>query len=141
MMNFKLKMKPPTITAQEHQVTVKNGKPIFYDPPKLKNAKQDLLGHLYQYQPKEPYNEAVILSVQWLFQSPLHHDGEWKTTKPDTDNLQKLLKDCMTRVGFWNNDALVVREVVEKRWVRNAPGIVISIMTAAELKELEELAT
>ena len=141
MMNFKLKMKPPTITAQEHQVTVKNGKPIFYDPPKLKNAKQDLLGHLYQYQPKEPYNEAVILSVQWLFQSPLHHDGEWKTTKPDTDNLQKLLKDCMTRVGFWDDDALVVREVVEKRWVRNALGIVISIMTAAELKELEELAT
>lgn len=141
MMNFKLKMKPPTITAQEHQVTVKNGKPIFYDPPKLKNAKQDLLGHLYQHQPKEPYNEAVILSVQWLFQSPLHHDGEWKTTKPDTDNLQKLLKDCMTRVGFWDDDALVVREVVEKRWVKNAPGIVISIMTAAELKELEELAT
>lgn len=141
MMNFKLKMKPPTITAQEHQVTVKNGKPIFYDPSKLKNAKQDLLGHLYQHQPKEPYKDAVILSVQWLFQSPLHHDGEWKTTKPDTDNLQKLLKDCMTRVGFWDDDALVVREVVEKRWVRNAPGIVISIMTAAELKELEELAT
>ena len=139
MMNFKLKMNPPTVTAQEHQVTIKNGKPIFYDPPKLKNAKQDLLGHLYRHQPKTPYKEPVILSVQWLFQSPVHNDGEWKATKPDTDNLQKLLKDCMTRAGFWDDDALVVRESVEKRWVKKAPGIVINIMTAAELQEFEDL--
>ena len=29
----------PTVTAQEHKVTVRNGKPIFYDPPEIKNAK------------------------------------------------------------------------------------------------------
>ena len=25
----------------------------------------------------------------------------WKTSKPDTDNLIKMLKDCMTRTGYW----------------------------------------
>ena len=32
-----------------------------------------------------------------------------EVTKPDTDNLQKLLKDCMTKCGFWKDDAQVVR--------------------------------
>ena len=50
-------------------------------------------------------------------------------TRPDTDNLQKLLKDCMTRVGFWNDDAQVCREEVTKRWSRQAPGIAIKVVS------------
>lgn len=140
MMSFYLKMKPPTITAQEHKVGVKNGKPYFYDPPELKEAKSMIMAHLNKYKRFEPYNEPVILSVRWLFQSDAHVNGEWKATKPDTDNLQKLLKDCMTQTGFWGDDALVVRETVEKRWVdmKHAPGIQIEIMTAKEYDELLE---
>ena len=58
---------------------------------------------------------------------------EPKDTKPDTDNLQKLLKDCMTAVGFWVDDAQVCSELTEKRWVRGirkggtASGIWISV--------------
>lgn len=37
-----------------------------------------------------------------------HKHKEWRVTKPDTDNLQKMLKDCMTLTGFWNDDAQVV---------------------------------
>ena len=40
--------------------------------------------------------------------------------------LQKLLKDCMTTVGFWKDDALVASEIVEKFWAR-IPGIYIKI--------------
>lgn len=29
----------PTTTAQQHKVSVVHGRPIFYDPPKLKEAK------------------------------------------------------------------------------------------------------
>ena len=44
--------------------------------------------------------------VKWCFQTKgRHKDGEYRITKPDTDNLQKLLKDCMTSVGFWSDDA------------------------------------
>lgn len=39
-------MIPPTTTAQEHKVTVRNGKPIFYDPPEVKAAKEKLMANL-----------------------------------------------------------------------------------------------
>ena len=45
--------------------------------------------------------------------------------------LQKMLKDCMTRCGFWKDDAQVARETVEKRWSDDPAGIYI------EVEELE----
>ena len=51
---------------------------------------------------------------------------EYRTTKPDTDNLQKLLKDCMTDVGFWKDDAQVASEICEKFWAE-IPGIWIRV--------------
>ena len=99
VIQFFMPMIPPTVTAQEHAVRVVNGKPVIYDPPKLKAARKKLIAH---------------------------RDGEYKYTKPDTDNLQKLLKDCMTFCGFWQDDALVVSEIVEKFWAEH-PGIWICI--------------
>ena len=55
-----------------------------------------------------------------------HPDGSYRTTKPDTDNLQKLLKDCMTAEHFWTDDALVCSEITEKFWA-DTPGIWIHI--------------
>ncbi len=53
-------------------------------------------------------------------------NGQYKHTKPDTDNLQKLLKDCMTELGFWKDDALVASELVQKFWGEKT-GIYINI--------------
>ncbi|WP_236253677.1 RusA family crossover junction endodeoxyribonuclease [Streptococcus mitis] len=53
-------------------------------------------------------------------------NGQYKTTKPDTDNLQKLLKDCMTKLGYWQDDAQVASEIVEKFWA-DTVGIYIKI--------------
>lgn len=124
---FFLPIKPPTVTAQEHKVMVNNGKPRFYDPPKLKTARQKLTAHLIQHRPQQPITSACRLYVKWLFPiTGKHGDGEYKYTKPDTDNLQKLLKDCMTRCGYFKDDALVASEIVEKFWAR-IPGIYICL--------------
>ena len=125
---FFMAMIPPTVTHQEHKVTVKNGKPLFYDPPEVKNAKDKLTAHLARYAPEQPYNCGVRLTVKWLFPflGDKHTDGEYRTTRPDTDNLQKLLKDCMTACGFWKDDALVASEIIEKFWAQ-IPGIFIRI--------------
>lgn len=123
----------PTVTHQEHDVRVVNGKPVFYDPPELKAARQKYQDMLVRHKPSDRLTGPLELTVVWCFLTTRHPDGTWKTTKPDTDNLQKLLKDCMTNVGFWYDDAMVCREVVEKRWVRgiraggNASGIWIHI--------------
>ena len=120
-MNFFMKMEPPTATAQEHSVRVIKGKPIFFDPPKVKEAKQKLITHLQLNKPKEPLEGPMFPKGK------SHRNGEWRVTKPDTDNLQKLLKDCMTKVGFWNDDAHVCHERVEKRWADEPSGIYIEI--------------
>lgn len=127
-MDFFLQIDPPTATAQEKQVRVVRGKSLFYDPAPVKEAKKLLIAHLLQHRPDKPLTGPVSLSTVWLFpKGKSHRHGEWRITKPDTDNLQKLLKDCMTRCGYWKDDAQVVREVVEKRWSDEPSGIYIEI--------------
>ena len=127
----------PTVTHQEHKVKIRNGKPVFYDPPELLSARQKYCDMLVKHRPAEQLTGPLQLTVIWCFLTDRHPDGAWRTTKPDTDNLQKLLKDCMTHVGFWEDDAQVVREEVEKRWVRGirnggtASGIWIQVKQLA----------
>lgn len=123
---FFMAMDPPTVTYQEKQVHVVKGKPVYYEPPELKAARQKLTDHLARYTPSEKYMVPVELVTKWCFPRGWHRDGEYRTSKPDTDNLQKLLKDCMTTCGFWKDDCLVCREITEKFWAE-LPGIYIRI--------------
>lgn len=124
---FFMPMKPPTVTHQEHKVTVVNGKPIFYEPPELKAARLQLTANLAKHKPSKPYSCGVRLVTKWLFPvNGKHRNGEYRISKPDTDNLQKLLKDCMTACGFWKDDAIVASEIIEKFWA-DLPGIYIKI--------------
>ncbi len=59
-----------------------------------------------------------------VFPEAVTGTGNTGSQKPDTDNLQKLLKDVMTAVGFWQDDAQVASEIVEKFWAE-IPGIYI----------------
>ena len=122
---------PPTTTAQTREVGISpKGKPYFYKPEKLLQAEINMRNALARYIPAEPIrNQPIRLTVKWLY--PItnlkkHRHGEYKLTRPDTDNLQKLLKDCMTDLGFWVDDSLVCSEIVEKFWA-DTPGIYIRI--------------
>ena len=117
---------PPTVTHQEKKVSVIKGKPVFYEPPNLKDARLKLMSHLARFVPSKKYIGGVRLIVKWCFPRKNHRDGEYKITKPDTDNLQKLLKDVMTQLGYWADDNLVASEIVEKFWAEK-PGIYIRI--------------
>ena len=105
------------------------GKPcaVLHDSRELKDARAKLHAALAPYAPDLPLNGPVELVVKWLFPSDGRHaDGEWKTTKPDTDNLEKALKDEMTRLNFWRDDAQVSREICEKFWAEQ-PGIFVRV--------------
>ena len=127
-LSFFMPMLPPTATAQEHQAVVKNGRVVFYDPPEVKAARTKLQAYLVEHKPKHPITGPIEMTTVWCFQKKNHLDGEWRITRPDTDNLQKLLKDCMTHVGFWKDDAQVCREIVEKHW-EDIPGIYIKVVS------------
>ena len=128
MMDFFLDIQPTTVTAQEHKVRVVRGKPMFYDTAKLKAARSTFESLLRRHRPATPLEGPVALIVDWHFATKTHKEGTFRVTRPDTDNLQKLLKDCMTRVGFWKDDAQVCREEVTKRWSRQKPGIHIKVV-------------
>ncbi|CQR51452.1 RusA family crossover junction endodeoxyribonuclease [Paenibacillus riograndensis] len=127
---FFMPMKPPTATHQEKQVAVVDGKPVFYEPDDLKAARAKLTAHLGKHVPQKKYSGVALrVTVKWLFPIPegsKHYDGEWKKTKPDTHNLNKLPFDIMTNLGFWKDDALVASEIIEKFWAK-LPGIYIKI--------------
>ena len=132
MIQFFMPMKPPTVTDQMHRVSIRREKPVFYDSQELKAAREKLTAHLARFAPAEPFSEcAVRLTVKWCFPRGSHRDGEYKTSKPDTDNLQKMLKDCMTKTRFFKDDALVASEIVEKFWAE-VPGIFVRIQTVSE---------
>ena len=129
MLRFFLSIDPPTVTQQEHCLGVsRNGKPYVYEDQRLADARAKLTAYLNQHKPDAPMDGPLALSCVWFFHSDSHKDFEWKVSKPDTDNLQKMLKDCMTALGFWHDDAQVVRELAMKQWVRKEPpGILISL--------------
>lgn len=124
---FFLPINPPTATHQMKAVRVVNGKPVFYEPPIVKDARAKLTAALAKHAPKEPMQGALRVFVKWCY--PLigeHKDGEYKTTKSDLDNLAKQLLDVMTQLQFWNDDAEISSLILEKFWAV-IPGIFIRI--------------
>jgi len=132
-----LLMNPPTVTAQERKVAVIRGKPTVYKPENVKWAKMEIIKHLRPFRPKEPMEGAIALKAVWYFpKGKSHKADEWRVTRPDTDNLEKMLKDCMTELSFWKDDAQVAKETAEKVWAEDERcGIEIEINTLDKFRK------
>lgn len=133
-MRFKLKMIPPTATAQQKGEQIIGGRIHHYKKKNVRQAEAILRDALLPYVPDTPIeNQPIRLSVVWMFPYPKsakkHQPGHsrWKITRPDTDNLNKLLKDVMTDMGFWKDDALISLENIQKVY-DDEPGIRISVI-------------
>lgn len=76
----------------------------------LKYARAAWRALVERYAPVKPIAKGtpVRLCVQLFY----YRKGNpaFKTTKPDGDNLLKIIKDAMTSAGFWEDDALVADE-------------------------------
>ena len=133
-LEFFLDGKIPAGTHQMKKATVINGKPRFYEPESLKAAREYYMAMLKPHAPKEPLKGAVRLATTWFYKLPKHSKFKpgLKTTAPDTDNLVKLLKDCMTACGFWEDDAQVADETVAKYWNKKLEGIMVLVSAFEE---------
>ena len=130
-MHFFIPMKQiPTVTSQEKGINFDTRR--VYEKPEIKEARAKYRAALMGKQPNSPITGPVRLVVEWIFRAPesLKKGTYWKTSKPDTDNMIKLLKDVMTELGFWKDDAQVAWEDSKKVY-GNFPGIFI------EVEELE----
>ena len=127
-MQFFLPVRIPTRTHQEKRIVIRKGKPQVYEDADLKEARAKYEAHLARFAPEKPMTGPVELHVVWCFPVNRKHKiaGEPKVTRPDTDNLIKLFKDCMTRTGFWVDDAQVYREINEK-YYSSTEGIFVEV--------------
>lgn len=117
------------------KIGIMRGKPYVYTPANVASAKNELKKHLKPFVPPLPMSGAIGLTVTWLFPKGKHKHLEYRITKPDTDNLEKLLKDIMTELGFWLDDAQVAVEHTEKLWSDEPTGISIEINELSKTKE------
>ena len=125
MIKFFIPGEPPTATAQQKGYNRKTGR--YYKPAELKDAEQKYMAYANEVRPAEPMTGAVELTVVFRFQATNgHYPGEPKTSRPDTDNMVKLLKDCLTRCRFWKDDAQVAFEQVGKEW-SDTPGVLVIV--------------
>lgn len=125
--SFRLNIEPPTATHQQKKVRVVHGHPQFYEPSNVKEARKLYMEALKPYVPVVPYQGAVKLITTFYFKTKTHKNNTWKTTKPDTDNIIKLLKDCMTASNYWIDDAQVAVDVIRKKWTRGDGFIDVEI--------------
>ena len=94
--------KPPRATAQQRQF-FRNGKSALTPQAALAAATWQAIMELYR--PVTPLIGpiSVTIYVTW----PGRGVAGYKTTKPDADNLSKLILDAMTKSGYWEDDAEV----------------------------------
>jgi Holliday junction resolvase RusA-like endonuclease len=128
-MFFTLHLKKiPTVTAQMQRITFLGGRPVVYKDAKLKQAEELFCALLSEEKPDKPMTGPIRLTTIWNYEiKNQKKDRTYKTTKPDTDNLLKLFKDCMTRTGFWGDDAQVAVEITVKCWCHGSSFIYVAV--------------
>ena len=107
MITFEIPGKYNT-TAQQKGVTVRNGKPYFYEKAEVKALRHRLYYLCKPHRPPQPFQGAVRLKVIFYYQTKNKKQiGQFKTTRPDLDNLNKLLWDVLTDTGFFQDDSQI----------------------------------
>lgn len=131
MIHFFVPMKRiPSATHQMKKLVVgRDGKPHTYEPPAVRETRALFMASFAKFHPDQPIMGPVALTTKWMYPpTKLHPEGTWKATKPDTDNLVKMLKDVLTSLGFWRDDAQVASECIQKFYVsQSLSGIYVQI--------------
>lgn len=116
---------PGATQAQERPKFSRVGEGVkAVDPPKSRAYKELVKLVAWQNKPQEPLQGALKLEVDVYLMPPKKYhtkpkqaliaSGELRpTTKPDTDNLVKGIKDGMSKI-IWVDDAQIVELVVRK---------------------------
>lgn len=117
------------IPGQPARVTHQSGTRISshrtYKTAALIGWENTLQRALKDHVPEEPIEGPVFLKVVFGFKAKTKKQlWSWKVTRPDTDNSIKTVKDIMSKMGFWKDDAQVAFEICKKMWV-DEPGVLI----------------
>ena len=129
MASWRLRIEGEPVPLARHRTTTRGGFARSYDPKQNVLGKQEVIRawrelRVEQFDPTRP----IRLSVTFVFSRPKSHfrtgkfAGElkpsapvYKTTKPDIDNLLKLVKDSLTGYAY-RDDSQIVGVEMEKTY-------------------------
>ncbi len=117
--------KIPSGTAQERQYAYnpKLHRVMTYPSKSYKEAKAIYIREFKPYKPNKPFKAPAHLEVMLFYPTKdKKKQGTFKTTKPDGDNLLKVIKDVLNELDFFEDDAHVASESIERRWVTPEEG-------------------
>lgn len=127
---------PPKHTAQASNKILKTRDGRYFVGKKssslAKQTESDLIALLMPFRPEKPFDKQLEITVKWIYPfrkaepKKNRYEGLPCTTKPDCDNICKLLFDTMTRLGYWIDDALIYHVDFTKCYSDN-PRIEIKI--------------
>jgi len=137
LINFTISCNPPKATHQGSLRPMKRKDGKFFigkqGGSRGKVAKDNLTTLFSPYAPKEPLEGALKLHVVWGYSWRKSEPKKNKVngfkpcdTRPDCDNIVKMVKDVLTLLGFWNDDAQVAKLVFDKIWCDH-PHITVQI--------------
>lgn len=105
----------PSGTAQMKRYDGRSGH--FFKSARLQQTENTYLALLSEHAPEKPSECPIALSIEFRYSAKSKKlRGTWKTSRPDVDNVAKLLIDCMTKAGFWKDDSQIVRLTLEKNY-------------------------
>lgn len=120
------------------RVTVRDGHGTSYTSAKQKHNASDILALASKYAPKTPAKGSLRLDLLFCVPMPkslTKRDREgvrrfvvFPAKKPDLDNYQKQIMDCMTKLRFWEDDSQVCITLAGKMYSER-PGWFVRLHT------------
>lgn len=108
-LKFKFELDKMPTTQQQKGIKKVKGKLQFYDRRGTKNY--SLKAQLMKNKPKECFEKNVPLKLSVTFFYAIKQKKrwwQWKTSRPDLDNLMKNLQDYMTKLRYYSDDSQIV---------------------------------
>jgi len=112
----------PTATAQTRRFS-KSGR--NYLPESTRQAAAFWQAIMEQHRPAVPITGAVRVAISLLWPSKNGTTAP-KATRPDCDNLSKLILDGMTKARYWHDDAQVA-DLHIKKFTSDTPGAYVFV--------------
>lgn len=123
---FFYEAKLPTSTAQQRQF-FGNGKSAL--PASAKKARAFWIALMEKYKPEKPLEGPVQIEVIFTWERKNQKTEEPKITRPDLDNLSKLVLDAMVKAEYFKDDSQVVKLDLQKYW-GSIGGVYIKVKEA-----------
>ena len=132
-----VKCNPPKSTHQASLriIKKKNGKSFIgkYDSSKAKTAKNLMMTLFSTHRPPKAFDGPIKLEVVWCYPwrkaEPKNNRVNgflYCDTRPDCDNLCKMLQDTLTALNYYRDDSQVAVLVFTKMW-GDEPRIEVTI--------------